>query len=120
MHASHEIIEGAAFYGEGVEVFDTSDCSGTASAKWKLGGKVTYGGTVSTSTCQAEKFDTQFSVLVFKEKTFTGAEFDSAMSQLPDLPKTRSLLACIYKDNYLEGAGQGNKMNTDAVYSREN
>ena len=118
-YASHEIIDGTAFYGEGVEAFDTSDCSGTASAEWKLGGKVTYGGTVSTSTCKAEKFDAQYSVLVIKEKTYTGAEFDSAMNQLSNLSKSKSSMACIYNDDYLE-AGQGNEMNTEVVYYRDN
>jgi hypothetical protein len=101
----HDIEEG--IYGEGLETYVTSDCSGSPDATVKLGGPVTYSGALPTSICTAEKFDSTFNTLEVDGREITGALFDAAMSQISNVvPKTRSSLACIYNGIYLKGFDQ--------------
>ena len=124
LHASHDIVDGKAFYGEGTTSYYTSDCSGSPKVSWKLGGAVSYNGEIATAICTAEKFDTTFSIIEIDGKTYTGNNFDTVMNQIGNLERKRSSLACIYKDNYLEGAGvpgaRPNTVNPALVYYRSN
>ncbi len=123
VYASHDLIDGSALYGEGTELYSTSDCSGSVTTSWKLVGPVSYGGTVSTSICSAQKFDATFSLIEIDGVSYDGEKFDRVMSQLSALQRNRSSLACIYRDNYLEGTrsdgARPDEVNTIFVFYRQ-
>ena len=106
-----DTVDGKYIYGEKLSLFETSDCSGNPSLTLSVSGEVDYDGTHSTSICEAEKFDVDYSLLTVNGEVFSGADFDQKMEEL-NLDKSNFSIACVHRENLYIGLTTSSKDST--------
>lgn len=94
--------DGDYLYGEKLFMYNTSDCSGNTLLTFSVLGNVEYDGTHSTSICEAERYDVDFSILTVNGEFLTGNDFDQGMKEL-GLSKSHSSIACKHRGNLYLG-----------------